>query len=158
MAAVPESDSDGDLSEPAESEDEEYTVKNVSKTKKKAKEKSGQVKAAPAPKKMKPSSKPAKSKSPGGGTFFYFSSFDFIAFFLKIKTVSWQQQKHQWEVLQLQKLHPNDLSHPPRCLHRDLHSLRLQQGAEFPSGHHQVLHEWLTAAAQTRRENEWSKR
>lgn len=63
---TPESDSDEDFSEPAESEDEEFTVKNVSKTKKKAKEKSGQVKAAPAPKKTKPSSKPAKSKTPGG--------------------------------------------------------------------------------------------
>lgn len=74
MCPFPESDGDEDFSEPAESEDEEFTVKNVSKTKKKAKEKSGQVKAAP--KKTKPSSKQANSKSPGGGTLFCFSSFD----------------------------------------------------------------------------------
>eukprot|EP00066_Takifugu_rubripes_P022339 XP_011611605.1 PREDICTED: RAD51-associated protein 1 isoform X1 [Takifugu rubripes] len=62
--ASPESDSD--FSEPAESEDEEFTVKNVSKTKKRVKEKSRQVKAAPASKKAKPAPQPAKVKSPGG--------------------------------------------------------------------------------------------
>uniref|UniRef100_A0A3B5K376 RAD51 associated protein 1 n=1 Tax=Takifugu rubripes TaxID=31033 RepID=A0A3B5K376_TAKRU len=66
--ASPESDSD--FSEPAESEDEEFTVKNVSKTKKRVKEKSRQVKAAPASKKAKPAPQPAKVKSPGGGTYF----------------------------------------------------------------------------------------
>lgn len=78
MVPFPESDSEEDFSEPAESDDEEFTVKTVSKTKKKAKDKSGQVKVAPASKKAKPSSKPAKFKSPGEGTLLYFSCFDLI--------------------------------------------------------------------------------
>lgn len=65
---VPFPESDSDFSEPAESEDEEFTMKNVSKTKKRVKEKNSQVKAAPASKKAKPAPKPAKMKSPGGGT------------------------------------------------------------------------------------------
>lgn len=135
MVPFPESDSDEDFSEQAESEDEEFTVKNVNKTKKKAKEKNGQARAPPAPKKMKPLSKPAKSKSPGGGTLFYFSTFVFIEIFLTVKTVLQPQQHHQ-----LQKWRPNNLPHPPLCLHQDLYSLQLQQGAEFPGGTHQVLH------------------
>lgn len=78
----PESDSDGDFSEPAESEDEEFAVKNVSKTKKKAKEKSGPIKAPPVSKKVKPASKPAKTKSPAGGNLFSCSSFVFVEFYL----------------------------------------------------------------------------
>lgn len=85
--AFPESDSDDDFSEPAESEDEEFSVRKASKTKKKAKEKCGRVKAAPAPKKAKPSSKPDKAKLPGGGTLFFFSTFDFLPFFQRIKIV-----------------------------------------------------------------------
>lgn len=81
MVSLPESDSDEDFSEPVESEDEEFTIKNVSKKKNEAKEKCGQVKAAPASKKTKSSSKPAKCKLPGGGTVLYFSSFDCITLF-----------------------------------------------------------------------------
>lgn len=61
-----------------------------------------------------------------------------------MKTVS-QQQQHQREVLQLQRSHLKDLSHPPLRLHHDLHSLLPQQGAEFQSGTHQVLHKYLAA-------------
>ncbi|XP_041819594.1 RAD51-associated protein 1 isoform X2 [Chelmon rostratus] len=61
---TPGSESDEDFSEPAESEDEEFTVKKVSKTKKKDKViKNEKTKKPPASKKEKPASKPSKSRS-----------------------------------------------------------------------------------------------
>ncbi|XP_047431137.1 RAD51-associated protein 1 isoform X2 [Mugil cephalus] len=61
---MPDSESDEDFSEPAESEDEEFTVKKVNKTKKKEKvTKNDKTKATPASKKEKQPSKPSKSKS-----------------------------------------------------------------------------------------------
>nr|XP_046235066.1 RAD51-associated protein 1 isoform X2 [Scatophagus argus] len=61
---TPDSESDEDFSEPAESEDEEFKVKKVSKTKKKEKvPKNPKTKQPPASKKEKPASKPSKSKS-----------------------------------------------------------------------------------------------
>ncbi|TKS90765.1 putative polypeptide N-acetylgalactosaminyltransferase 8 [Collichthys lucidus] len=59
-----DSESDDDFSEPAESEDEEFTVKKVSKTKKKEKvTKSVKPKQPPVSKKDKSASKPSKPKS-----------------------------------------------------------------------------------------------
>ncbi|XP_053200150.1 RAD51-associated protein 1 [Scomber japonicus] len=61
---TPDSESDDDFSEPAESEDEEFTVKKVSKTKKKEKvAKHEKTKQPPASKKEKQPSKPSKPKS-----------------------------------------------------------------------------------------------
>ncbi|XP_072233440.1 RAD51-associated protein 1 [Leuresthes tenuis] len=61
---APDSESDEDFSEPADSEDEEFTVKKASKAKKNEKgTKKNQTKPAPASKKEKHPSKPLKSKS-----------------------------------------------------------------------------------------------
>ncbi|XP_023149064.2 RAD51-associated protein 1 isoform X2 [Amphiprion ocellaris] len=61
---TPDSESDDDFSEPAESDDEEFRVKKVSKTKKKEKEtKNDKTKPTSASKKEKQPSKPSKSKS-----------------------------------------------------------------------------------------------
>ncbi|KAM7367215.1 hypothetical protein PAMP_015132 [Pampus punctatissimus] len=61
---TPDSQSDDDFSEPADSEDEEFSVKKVSKTKKKEKvTKHEKTKQPTASKKEKQPSKPSKSKS-----------------------------------------------------------------------------------------------
>ncbi|XP_031169551.1 RAD51-associated protein 1 isoform X3 [Sander lucioperca] len=61
---TPDSESDEDFSEPAESEDEEFTVKKVSKTKKKDRvTKNEKAKTPRASKKEKQPSKPSTSKS-----------------------------------------------------------------------------------------------
>uniref|UniRef100_A0A3Q1BU06 RAD51 interacting motif domain-containing protein n=1 Tax=Amphiprion ocellaris TaxID=80972 RepID=A0A3Q1BU06_AMPOC len=66
---TPDSESDDDFSEPAESDDEEFRVKKVSKTKKKEKEtKNDKTKPTSASKKEKQPSKPSKSKSQAAGT------------------------------------------------------------------------------------------
>ncbi|KAM4569297.1 RAD51-associated protein 1 isoform 2-T2 [Odontesthes bonariensis] len=61
---APDSESDEDFSEPADSEDEEFTVKKACKAKKNEKvTKKDKTKSAPASKKEKHPSKPLKSKS-----------------------------------------------------------------------------------------------
>lgn len=61
---TPDSESDEDFSEPAESDDDEFTVKKVSKTKKKEKvTKNDKIKPTSASKKEKQPSKPPKFKS-----------------------------------------------------------------------------------------------
>ena len=66
--AFTDSESDEDFSEPADSEDEEFTVKKASKAKKNEKvTKKDKRKPAPASKKEKPPSKPLKSKSQTAG-------------------------------------------------------------------------------------------
>ncbi|XP_008281148.1 RAD51-associated protein 1 isoform X2 [Stegastes partitus] len=66
---TPDSESEEDFSEPAESEDEEFTVKKVTKTKKKEKvTKNDKTKPTSASKKEKQTSKPSKSKSPAAAS------------------------------------------------------------------------------------------
>ncbi|KAM9845945.1 RAD51-associated protein 1 [Aulostomus maculatus] len=60
---TPDSESDEDFSEPAESEDEEFTLKKIKKTKKEKATKSERTKKPPVLKKEKQQSKPSKSKS-----------------------------------------------------------------------------------------------
>ncbi|XP_031715090.1 RAD51-associated protein 1 isoform X2 [Anarrhichthys ocellatus] len=60
---TPDSESDEDFSEPAESEDEEFTVKKVGKTKKKEKVTKNEKNKPPPSSKEKQASKPSKSKS-----------------------------------------------------------------------------------------------
>lgn len=114
--AIPDSESDDNYSEPAESEDEEFTVKKVSKMKKKEKvTKKDKPKPSPVSRKEKQPSKTSKSKSQAAGMFikmFQQHYIESLGVCYKNRFVS-QQHSH----LDHLKWHPHNLPPPAALLH-----------------------------------------